>query len=142
MIVLDTSILSLALRRPRRDAGDEPPLVAALRRLVADDAPLAVPGIVLQELLSGVRSAEQFDRLQGAMAGFPVLLADKAEHLRAARIGNACRGHGIACSTIDALIAAQTIERNASLFTTDVDFKRIAACSDLKLMSFRQEKGG
>ena len=134
MIVLDTSILSLVFRRPHRDAGDEPPVVAALRKLIVDDAPLAVPGIVLQELLSGVRSREQFRKLRSAMAGFPVLSAGEADHVRAARIGNACRGHGVACSTVDALIAAQTVEGKGRLFTTDTDFERIAAYSGLKLL--------
>jgi predicted nucleic acid-binding protein len=139
VIVLDTSILSLVFRRPRPDAGDEPPLVAALRKLIDDDAPLAVPGIVLQELLSGVRSREQFRKLRSAMAGFPVLLAGEADHVRAARIGNACRGHGVACATVDALIAAQTIEGKGSLFTTDADFARIAAYSGLKLMGWTRK---
>ena len=136
MIVLDTSILSLAFRRPRRDAGDESPPVAALRKLIEDDAPLAICGIVLQELLSGVRSPEQFRKLRSAMAGFPVLLAGEADHIRAARIANVCRTHGVACSTVDSLIAAQTIERKGKLLTTDADFERISAYSGLRLMSW------
>jgi hypothetical protein len=135
VIVLDTSILSLAFRRRSREAGDEPPLVTALRKLIADDAPLAIPGIVLQELLSGVRSGEQFRKLQRAMAGFPLLLADESHHLRAAQISNACRRHGVACSTIDTLIAAQVIESGGKLFTTDVDFQQIAIHSPLKLVT-------
>lgn len=133
MIVLDTSILSLAFRRRRRETGDEPPPVAALRKLIADDAPLVVPGIVLQELLSGVSSREQFRKLQQAMAGFPLLLSGETHHVRAAQINNACRRHGVACSTIDALIAAQVIESGGRLFTTDADFQRIAMHSPLKL---------
>jgi hypothetical protein len=134
VIVLDTSILSLAFRRRRPETGDEPPPLAALRKLIADDAPLAVPGVVLQELLSGVRSGEQFRKLQGAMAGFPLLLADETHHVRAAQISNVCRRHGVACSTIDALIAAQVIESGGVLFTTDADFQRITAHSPLKLV--------
>ena len=133
MIVLDTSILSLVFRR-RRDAGDEPPPIAVLRKWIAEDVPLAVPGIVLQELLSGVRSQEQFRKLAGAMAGFPLLLADHTHHVRAAQISNACRRHGVACSTIDALIAAQVIESGGRLLTTDADFQRIAMHSPLKLV--------
>ncbi len=132
MIVLDTSVLSLAFRRRRRGAGD-PPTVAALRKLIADDVPLAVPGIVLQELLSGVRDREQFRRLRASRAGFPVILAQEAHHVRAARINNACRSHGVVCSAIDALIAAVTIESDGSLFTTDLDFQRIAPHCGLKL---------
>lgn len=132
MIVLDTSILSLAFRRrPRR--GEEPPQAVLLRELIVADVPLAVPGIVLQELLSGVRGEGQFRRLQTVTAGFPVLLASEADHRRAAKINNACRGRGIACAAIDALIAAVTIENGGRLFTSDDDFRHIASCCELRL---------
>jgi predicted nucleic acid-binding protein len=137
--VLDTSILSLVFRRRRRDAGEEPPPVVALRKLIADDAPLAVPGIVLQELLSGVRSREQFRKLQKAMAGFPLLLAGETHHVRAAQISNACRRHGVACSTIDALVAAISVESHGTLLTTDADFQRIAPHCGLNLAGWPPE---
>lgn len=133
MIVLDTSILSLAFRRPQRVA-DSPP-VALLRKLIANDVSLAVPGIVVQELLSGVRSDRQFRAIRGALAGFPVLLATESHHLRAAQIFDSCRGHGIGCSTVDALIAALTVENGGRLFTADADFERIASCSELALFA-------
>jgi predicted nucleic acid-binding protein len=132
VIVLDTSILSLAFRRRRREEDDSGP-VAALRKLIAENVPVAVPGIVLQELLSGVRSREQFRRLRASMAGFPILLANESHHIRAARISNACRRRGVACSTTDALIAAISVESGGTLFTTDVDFQRIAPQCGLKL---------
>ena len=99
VIVLDTSILSLAFRRRRRETDEEPLPLAALRKLIADDAPLAVPGIVLQELLSGV-AGDSFanSRRNGR---FPLLLAGETFHVRAAQISNACRHHGVACSTIE-----------------------------------------
>lgn len=132
MIVLDTSILSLAFRR-RRPVEADPPEVAALRKMIAEDVPLAVPGIVLQELLSGVRSREQFRKLRGPLGGFPVLLASEAHHVRAAQISNACRTRSVACPAIDALIAAMSIESGGALFTTDADFRQIAPHCGLKL---------
>jgi predicted nucleic acid-binding protein len=132
VIVLDTSVLSLAFRRRRREEGDSGP-VAALRKLIADNMLVAVPGIVLQELLSGVRSREQFRNLRTSMAGFPLLLASESHHVRAARISNTCRRRGVACSTTDALIAAISVESGGTLFTTDADFQRIASHCGLKL---------
>ena len=131
MIVLDTSILSLAFRRRRR-SGDVAPEVMALRELIAADAPLAIPGIVLQELLSGVRSQEHFGRLRQSMSGFPILLATEFHHVRAAQISNSCRNNGITCSTVDALIAALTVESDGRLFAADADFQHIASCCRLK----------
>jgi len=133
MIVLDTSVLSLAFRRQRQHR-EASPQAAMLRKWIADDVPLAVPGIVLQELLSGVRNQSQFHELQDAMAGFPVLLAKASHHVRAAEIVNMCRGEGIACSTVDALIAALASEAGGRLFTVDADFRRIAPQCGLRLV--------
>lgn len=88
--------------------------------------PLAVPGIVLQELLSGVRTREQFERLDGVMQPFPLLLATREHHLLAARITNTCRAAGIATTTPDTLIAASTILAGGTLLTWDADFAYIA----------------
>ncbi len=134
MIVLDTSILSLAFRG-RPEGSETPRRATVLRELIVADAPLAAPGIVLQELLSGVRGEAQFRRLRAATAGFPLLLATEADHLRAARIGNDCHRRGTSCAAVDALIAAMTVERDGRLFTADADFERIADCCGLKLFS-------
>jgi len=54
VIVLDTSALSVVFRRSRPDETAVPAPALVLKRLIAEDVPMAVPGIVLQELLSGV----------------------------------------------------------------------------------------
>lgn len=132
MILLDRSVLSLAFRR-RRGGEAEPQAAATLRDLVAEDAPIGVPGIVLQELLSGVRTAQEFDRLKGLMEGFPLVMARREDHLTAARIVNACARKGVPISTVDCLIAALAISRKAALFTLDTDFSRMAPHCGLTL---------
>lgn len=129
MIVLDTSVLSHAFRRSQASS-----LVAVkLRKLIEDDESVSVPGIVLQELLSGIREPAQFAKLQKLMVGFPLLLANQRDHVAGARIANDCRRAGIATTTPDCLIAAQTIARGARLFTVDQDFIRMAKQSELRL---------
>lgn len=95
--------------------------------------PVFLPGICLQEVLSGVRTREQFERLTRVLSPFPVLLASRAHHLAAARIANACRAAGVAATAVDALIAAITLEHRARLLTTDDDFERIARLCGLQL---------
>ena len=141
MILLDTSVLSLAFRR-RRAGEAEPQVAAILRRLVTEDTPMGVPGIVLQDLLSGVRSSQEFDRLMGIMEGFPLVMARREDHLNAARIANACAKKGVPTSTVDCLIAALAISRQAALFTLDADFVRMAAPSGLTLFGASATGGG
>lgn len=133
MILLETSVLSLAFRRAP-GPGTGSPAARVLERLITEDAPLAVPGIVVQELLSGVRGEGQFARLEAALEGFPVLLAERADHVAAARIANACRRHGVVVTTIDCLIAALAVAHDAELFTADQDFARMRPWSSLRLL--------
>jgi predicted nucleic acid-binding protein len=132
MILLDTSVLSLAYRRLRK-AEPKSPVVEVLRQMILEDDPLAVPGIVLQEVLSGVRSEEQFARLKRLLEAFPIVTAESDHHVLAARIANACRRKGVATSTVDCLIAALATSNDAFLLTLDEDFARIAPICGMKL---------
>lgn len=133
MILVDTSVLSLAFRRKAQEIAEQPS-VQTLRRLIMEDQPVGVPGIVLQELLSGVRSVHEFDLLLDLMEGFPLLLATQKHYLAAARIANACRRRGITISTVDCLIAAMAVEAKSPLLTTDRDFELMAPHCSLRLL--------
>jgi predicted nucleic acid-binding protein len=135
LILLDTSVLSLAFRRRRRPPIAVPDTAAEIERLIEQDLALAIPGVVFQELLSGVREAAEFRRLRRVLEGFPTITATIADHLAAAEIANSCRAGGIAASTIDCLIAAQAVGTDSLLFTLDQDFARIASCCGLELWS-------
>ena len=117
----------------RARPSDEPKVVSLLRRMIKDDQPLAVPGIVFQELLTGVRDVSQAKKLQGILDGFPLLLATKGHHVEAAKISTACRKAGVSAATVVCLIAAQCVCSNSPLLTTDEDFKQIARHAALKL---------
>jgi predicted nucleic acid-binding protein len=134
VIALDTSLLSAVFRRRRPSTGPEPPEAAFFRRLVEADEPMFVPGIVLQELLSGTRSAAQRRRLEEILEGFEVRTASVEDHRLASTIRDDCRQRGVAAAAIDCLITAQTIRADAHLFTLDRDFARIAALSNLRLL--------
>lgn len=136
MIVVDTSVWSQALRRRRSHEAQhppEPPGAALLRRLILAGEPVAVPGPVVQELLSGLRHEAQVERLNAVLAPFPTLLAARETHVLAASLSNACRRGGVACSSVDAIIAALTLEQGGLLLTADLDFSRIAEHCDLRV---------
>jgi predicted nucleic acid-binding protein len=134
VILLDTSVVSAALRRRKRGEREEA-VATRLGELLSADDIVALPGIVLQELLSGVAQAGQQERLLKAVRqSFPVVLATEGDHLKAADLVNHAVRQGRALSTPDALIAAQAVNRRAALFTTDVDFEALAGFSSLRLL--------
>lgn len=136
MIVLDTSALSALLRRRRRGAAEER-LAKRVAMLLESDVPVVLPGIVYQEVLSGIAEPEQARRVRRAIQeGFPVVLATERDHVAAAELTNAAARRGVAVSTPDALIAAQAIARDAWLLTTDAGFARLAESSRLKLLGW------
>lgn len=134
MILLDTSVVSAALRRRKR-GGREESVATRLGELLEGDDSVALPGIVFQEVLSGVAEPDQRDRLLKAVReSFPLVLATEGDHLKAADLVSQAAGQGRALSTPDALIAAQAINRRAALFTTDADFEALAGWSSLRLL--------
>lgn len=133
MIVLDTSVLSHVFRRPAEHSAKSK-VVAQYTALVEDGLPLVIPGIAYQEILSGVRDDLQLARLRRTLEGFPRILAEDDDHFEAARLMNLLRRQGISVSSIDALIAAMTIRRDALLFTLDRDFDRFTRRTPLKLL--------
>lgn len=134
MIVLDTSALSMVFRRTAADAPLHP-VVSLFRALVTSDEELQVPGVVYQEILSGVKSAAACAVLEEALSGFPLLLADQSTHLSAARVKNQCRAAGIAAATLDCLICAHALQHGAELLTLDGDFEHMSPIVGLRLFA-------
>lgn len=134
MILLDTSVVSAVLRRRRRGAL-EAELAKRVAILLASDASVGLPGIVFQELLSGIAERAQHQRVLAAVReSFPLVLATEGDHLKAADLTNAAARAGVSLSTPDALIAAQALNRRAQLFTTDRDFESLAGLAGLRLV--------
>ena len=137
MILLDTSILSRVFRRSR-PGPEELRIQRVVEELMTGDDPLGLPGIVLQETLSGIRSEKQFATLENRLlAAFTVLLPTTAHHIDAARLRNKCLAKGLSASGPDCLIAAMAISGGHELFAADDDFEAIAKQAPLQL--FRGE---
>src|SRR5271157_1585088 len=104
MVLVDTSIWSLAFRRRRSElsAGQQQQL-RALEEIVAEGRARLL-GSVRQELLSGIRSHAQFLQLREQLRSFPDVELAPEDYEEAAQIGNTCRAQGIAVSPIDMLL--------------------------------------
>lgn len=132
-LVIDTSVWSLVLRRPRVD--ETHPLVRAFRERVESGDGLFLIGNILQELLDGLRSRKDFERLRSLLEPFPLLPLERETYVQAARLRQHCRSKGIQVGPIDCLIAAACIEYGFSLLTGDRDFGHIAKHSDLVVLT-------
>ncbi|MEM9479900.1 MAG: PIN domain-containing protein [Verrucomicrobiota bacterium] len=128
-VLVDTSVWSLALRRRNRQ---ETPETQALEDLISDGRAVII-GPVRQEILSGVRYDEQFQRLKLALDAFPDLLIKAEDYVEAAQICNRCLESGFVLGNTDCLIAAIARRENVEVLTTDNDFKNIASVVSLGL---------
>ena len=118
-VLVDTSVWSLALRRSSpRGTPAEVELVELIR-----EGRVLMLGAIRQELLSGVRSNEQFKKLRDGLRAFSDIVLDEADYEEAASCFNRCRAKGLQGSNTDFLICAVAFRRNAAVLTTDDDFE-------------------
>ena len=129
-VVVDTSVWSLSLRRQSQETSPE---ARALEALISSGQTILMLGIILQEILQGVRKPEQFQRLKSSLAVFPLVEPTRDIYEYAAELFNICRSEGIQIATVDCLIASATIQSDSQLFTADKDFLAIARFSPLRL---------
>lgn len=135
MILIDTSVLSQTLRR-RQPAPEERRLRARVEALMESDARFGLPGPVLQELLSGVRSERQFAELQRhLLTAFTIVHPQTDDYVEAARLRNKCAAHGLNVSGLDCLIATLAISGEHRLAALDADFTAIAQHSALQVLN-------
>ena len=132
-IIVDTSVWSLALRR-RSAVKNKESIV--LERLIENGEDIYLLGIILQELLQGIRRKEIFNRLNSHLNYFPLIEPAREDYAGAARLKNSLMKKGIQVSTIDALIAHVAIAYDCLLFTTDRDLQLIEKHTKLKLLRY------
>jgi predicted nucleic acid-binding protein len=122
MVVVDTCLWSLALRRDRpADCAEARELESLVR-----DSRIQMLGPIRQEILSGLRNKQQFDRLKGHLASFPDLHLDSEDYVTAAIFFKLCRSKGIQGSNTDFLICAVAVRHRLEIYTTDGDFTHFA----------------
>ena len=131
-VIVDTSVWSYALRRRR---SQEHPSVGVLQQLVVDGQ-VRILGCIRQEILSGIRSPEQFRLLRDQLRAFPDEVLESKDYERAAEFFNTCRQKGIQGSNTDFLICAVAVNRDYSILTADQDFREFQRMLGFKLFVF------
>lgn len=127
---VDTSVWSLALRR---DSPPDSPEVWRLRDALRFGERIFSTGIVLQELLQGIRGPNAAARMVRRFQAIPMIAPAREDHILAADLRNECRRHGAQVGTIDALLAQLCISRELAMLSADRDFDHIAHWTPLRL---------
>lgn len=128
-VLVDTSIWSLALRRTRPL---QTPHVQELNALIKERR-VQIIGPIRQEILSGVRSNDQFDQVQQALSAFSDIAIITEDYELAASYFNMNRSQGIQGSNTDFLICSVSVREGLSIFTTDRDFQLFQQHVPIKL---------
>jgi predicted nucleic acid-binding protein len=126
LILVDTSVWIDFFSTSPGSAGDE------LRRMVDEAETFALTGVVVTEILQGLK--RDIHRIERFLSMWEMLEPRGFSTYReASAISRLARSKGISLTTIDTLIAAIALEHDASLFSLDKDFSRIAHLTRLVL---------
>ena len=137
MILVDTPVWSLALRRRATDlSAEEQILTRTLSELVFQHR-VQLLGSTRQEVLSGIREQTQFRRIRDYLRDFPNVSLESEDYEEAARVSNDCRSAGIATTPVDMLMCAVSLRHDWEIFTTDRDFIRYARVVPLQIFVSR-----
>ncbi|MEW6218023.1 MAG: PIN domain nuclease [Thermodesulfobacteriota bacterium] len=127
MVLVDTSIWIDFFQAPESDAA------TLLSSLIKDHNRVILCGIVLQEILQGIRERRSHDLVREHLLRFPFLETDRETWLLAASLYRDLRSHGITVPPLDVTIAALAIQHGTKLLTRDDHFRAIAGHTDLSL---------
>jgi predicted nucleic acid-binding protein len=126
LILVDTSVwIDFFGHSPGR-AGME------LRRMIEEVEPFALTGVIVTEILQGLK--RDVHRIERFLSMWEMLEPRGFSTYReASAISRLARSKGLSLTTIDTLIAAVALEHDASLFSLEKDFSRIARITPLRL---------
>ena len=128
-VLVDTSIWSLALRR------QESPSELILNELesLIRDFLVQLIGPIRQEILSGIKSEKQYEKLKIYLRSFPDYQIQTEDFELAAHYFNQCRSKGMQGSNTDFLICAIAVNKNWQVFTIDTDFSHFQQIIPIQL---------
>ena len=130
MIIIDTSVWILILN------GTDHPKTIRGKELLLSSEDIGIPGIILDEILRGVRNDKRFSQIKKyLLEDFEYLEMTRETFVRSAEIYRQLRRSGITLKNpVDCLIASVSIENNALLLANDSDFEQIAEVFSLTLI--------
>ena len=137
-VIVDTSVWSLALRRKKRKLNNsEIQIIDELIELI-NESRVVLIGPIRQEILSGIVSKVQFNKLRKKLNAFEDFFIKQNDYETASEFFNVCRKNGVQGSHIDFLICAVSSNNDFSIFTTDKDFENYSKHVNIQLHKVRK----
>ena len=129
MILVDTSVWIDFFKN--KDTAQ----VVMLENSIKDNRDICICGVILSEVLQGIRDNKQFARTKAYFMNLIFLPMDFSTCIKAAEIYRHLCQMGITIrKPIDCMIAAVSIQQNILLLHNDKDFDFIEKYSELKIL--------
>ncbi|NQU65192.1 MAG: PIN domain nuclease [SAR324 cluster bacterium] len=129
MILVDTTIWIDLFN------GRETTRINKLEDLIGARADLCTCGVILTEVLQGIRNETEFQRTMKVLLNLLYLPMNQSTYIQAANIYRKLRTEGITIrKPIDCMIASVCLENEVTLIHNDKDFTFIAQCFPLQMV--------
>lgn len=121
--------------------GLDTPQVLKLERLIGENADICVCGVILTEVLQGIRDDKDYAAVASNFESFIYLPMGPMTFKKAAEIYRTLRRKGVTIrNTVDCMIAAVAIEHDIPLLHHDRDFSPIAKNCGLQVIETHHPK--
>jgi predicted nucleic acid-binding protein len=122
--------------------GNSTPQVEKLESLIENDEDLCLCGVILTEVLQGIRSDSEYRRTKSLLEELIFLPMRHDTFVHAAELYRNLRKKGVTIrKPIDCMIASVAIEQSVSLLHNDRDFDYIAKNSKMKVLKTGNTSG-
>ena len=129
MVLVDTTVWIDFFR------GKSTPAVGELERLLSEGEDVCTCGVILTEVLQGIRADDDYRRTLSRFAAFLFLPMKRQTFVGAAALYRSLRRRGVTIrKPVDCMIAAVAIEHDMALLHHDRDFDPIEAYCGLKVV--------
>jgi predicted nucleic acid-binding protein len=129
MILVDTTVWIDFFR------GQDTPEVRHLERLIGENADICVCGVILTEVLHGIREDKDYAAASTRFESFLYLPMGQMTFKKSAEMYRGLRRKGVTIrNAVDCMIAAVAIEHDIPLLHADHDFTPIAQYCGLKVI--------
>lgn len=129
MVLVDTSLWIDFFQHPVSPEADR------LEDLIKEHNRAVLCGIILQEVLQGIRDNKSYTATKERLTKLPYLDMSKETYLAAASLYRLLRAKGVTVPSADTSIAALAIFNHIPLYTKDDHFNIIAKHTRLELYS-------